>query len=51
VDKLCLFKPSLLYGEGEEEGIPTIDDFAPNALKELEDIVLHKKFQCPHKGQ
>jgi len=51
VKNLHLFEPSLLDGEEEEQGMPTIENFAPSAIGVLEeDTILQKKVQDTCRG-
>ena len=51
VDKLKLYEPSMIMDEDESAQIPSIDDFAPECMTELqEDIVLDRKVHTSKRG-
>jgi hypothetical protein len=52
VESLMLFKPSMLDGEDDHQVLPTIEDFAPHILEELEEFtILRRKEHVTHRGQ
>ena len=48
VEKLKLYEPPMIMDEDESAQIPSIDDFAPECMIELqEDIILDRKVTLP----
>jgi hypothetical protein len=51
VDNLRLYDPPLIYDQGENVQIPSIDDFSPEYISELhEDTILDRKIRTSKQG-
>jgi hypothetical protein len=51
VEKLILFEPSMIMDQDEEVSIPSIDEFSPKYLDELqEDIILDRRTRNSRRG-
>jgi hypothetical protein len=51
VEKLKLFEPPMIMDQDEEVSIPSVDEFAPEYLDELqEDIILDRKTKTSCRG-
>jgi hypothetical protein len=51
VENLKLFEPPMIMDQDEEVSIPSVDEFAPEYLDELqEDIILDRRMRTSHRG-
>ena len=51
VDKLKLYEPPMIMDEDESAQVPSIDDFSPECMTELqEDIILDRKVRTSRRG-